>query len=357
MPPMSCSVFDYNRTMRTSAEELERAAVEALEVACGEVGLCLQRGAAPGPHVTVTSPRGDTWEFKVEARAVAVPHAAPAARDARVLVVADVLPGPVGDAFRERHISWFDRRGHLRLEAPGLLVDTDVAPRPRQSATGDHEVPDDPFGRGRATIEVALGLLLSPQDPPGVRELARETGLSPSTVSTARDRLRRASLVTDEGIPLLPELFWELARRWRPRWHALASPPDIQSPTEAFSAGRWVASGDVAGAAYGAPLVVGSAAPGRYYVGTPTELRRARHVLRDGDPAEPRALVAVAPSRLVHTRAEQHVGSTAVPGEVGPFAPYVVVALDLAGDPSRGRDIVTSWTATPERTRAVWQRW
>jgi hypothetical protein len=343
--------------MRTSAEELQRAAVEALEGACGEVGLSLQSGTATGPHVSVTSPTGDTWEFEVKARAVAALHPAPAAQDARLLVVADVLPGPVADAFRERHISWFDRRGHLRLEAPGLLVDTDVTPRPRQPARGDHEVPDEPFGRGRATIEVALALLLSPQDPPGVRELARETSLSPSSVSTARDRLQRASLVTDEGIPLLPELFWELARRWRPRWHPLASPPDTQSPTPAFSAGRWVASGDVAGAAYGAPLVVGSAAPGRYYVDSPAELRRARHALGDGDPAEAPAHVAVAPSRLVHTRAEEHVRSMAVPWEMGPFAPYVVVALDLAGDPSRGREIVTSWTDTPDGTRAVWRRW
>lgn len=341
--------------MRTSPQELERAAVEALEAACAEVGLALQLGTDTGPVVTVTSATGDTWQFEVRARAVAEPRASATADDARLLVVVDVLPGPVADAFRERHISWFDRRGHLRLEAPGLLIDTDVTPRPRQPAMDD-DVPDDPFGRGRGTIEVALALLLSPEDPPGIRELARETDLAPSTVSTARDRLQRASLVTDEGAPLIPELFWELAGRWHPRWHPLAAAPDTQPPTEAFAAGRWVATGDVAAAAYGAPLVVGSAATGRYYVDSPTELRRARQTLGDADPIEAHSHVAVAPSRLVHTRAAHEVAAMAVPRDVGPFAPYVVVALDLASDPSRGQEIVTAWTDTPDGTRPVWQR-
>jgi hypothetical protein len=342
--------------MRTSAQELERSAVEALEAACIEVGLSLQSGTSTGPDVTVTTATGDTWQFDLKARAVAAPHPGPAAHDERLLVVADVLPGPVADAYQERHISWFDRRGHLRLEAPGLLIDADVTPRPRQP-TGDDDVPDDPFGRGRATVEVALALLLSPEDPPGVRELARETDLAPSTVSTARDRLQRASVVTDEGAPLIPELFWELAARWRPRWFPLATAPDTQPPTEAFAAGRWIATGDVAAAAYGAPLVVGSGAPGRYYVDSPTELRRARQALGDTDPVEARCHVSVAPSRLVHTRAADDAISMAVPWDVGAFAPYVVVALDLASDPSRGREIVTSWTATPDGTRPVWQRW
>lgn len=340
---------------------MERAALEALRAAGDEVGLVVEDGAEPGSDVTVVSPDGQRWHFEMKARAVAAPFPDRSREDARLVVVADVVSDRVADALRDQQVSWLDRRGRLRLQAPGLLVDTDVSAQPRRPDE-EGDVPGDPFGRGRATIEVAVGLLLTPDEPPGIRELAREVGMSASTVSQARTRLQRASLVTDEGTPLLPELFWELGGRWRPRWFPLASDPDSGLPaTDAYVEGQWVATGDVAAAMYGAPLAVTSAVSGRYYVDSPTELRRARQAIGDADPVEAGCHVAVAPSRLVHTRlvhtrADTTAESMAAPWKAGPIAPYVVVALDLATDPARGREIVTSWDRAPDGTRPVWQR-
>lgn len=342
--------------MRTSPEELERAAIEALEVACGGVGLLVRPTTGPGPDVIVSAPDGRRWHFEVKARAVAAHHPANPVSGDGLIVVADVVTGPVADALRDRHVSWLDRRGHLRLEAPGLLIDTDVAALPRRADTSD-DVPDDPFGRGRATIEVALAALLTPDDPPGIRQLAEESNLAPSTVSTARDRLQRASLVTSEGFPLIPELFWALADRWRPRWHPLASDPDERAPTtEGFLDGRWVATGELAAVVHGAPMAVGREAPSRYYLEGPSELRQAREAIGDAAPHEAACWVAVPPSRLVHTRADRDTDSMAVPWKAGPFAPPVVVALELAGDPSRGREILQNWARLRDDTAAVWHR-
>jgi len=325
-------VFVHNRTVRTSAEELQISAVQALVEACREVNV----KATPVEDAWTVRVRyrgGAPVDLHVQARAVvsgdvAIDDAIP------LVVVADVVTGSARDSLRAQRVGWLDRRGHLRLTAEDVLVDTAITPLPRRVA-GD-EVSGDPFGRGRATVEVALALLLSPDNPPGIRELAREVDLAPSTVSRAHARLQHASLVTPEGPPLLPELFWELADRWRPRWVHLAAEPTVEMLDRHPE--RWVRAGDAVAAVQGAPLVAGAAAPSAWYVDSDATLREARQRLVEMAAGEAVCRVAVAPSRLVDTRADQPTGNSAVRQ-----VPAVVSALDLARDISRGREILAAW--------------
>ena len=330
--------------MRTSAEELAASAVEALVEACRQVDVEVAVGEEAS--VVCVRPPGRAFvDLQVQGRAVvsgdvAVPG------EGQVVVVADLVTGSARESLREQGVGWLDRRGHLRLVVDGeVRVDTDVEPLPRQ--TVGEGVPSDPFGRGRATVEVALALLLAPDDPPGIRELAREVDLAPSTVSQAHARLVGASLITPEGPPLVPELFWELADRWRPRWVELAAEPTAALLGE--EPARWAQSGDAVAAAQGAPLAISAAAPSAWYVDSETALRDASRQLGEASPGEGACRVAVAPSRLVHTRAratgegERHQ------------VPAVVLALDLARDRSRGREILAAWRQLPDGRPTVWR--
>jgi hypothetical protein len=123
------------------------------------------------------------------------------------VVVAGAVPEATKAILRDHGWGWLDRRGELDLRAPGLVLHTtDIAPSTPQARSGAR----DPI-RGRAGITTAACLLLDPDDPPGVREIARRGNLAPSTVSTALSDLRAASLVEDDGAPLIPELFWSLS--------------------------------------------------------------------------------------------------------------------------------------------------
>jgi hypothetical protein len=42
------------------------------------------------------------------------------------ILVADEVPASMRTDLHEHGISWLDRRGHLRLTAPGIFVDADV---------------------------------------------------------------------------------------------------------------------------------------------------------------------------------------------------------------------------------------
>ena len=285
----------------------------------------------------------DGVTVNVIARAVAQPVAPP---EQPVVIVADQVGAATRDALRAAGVGWLDRRGHLYLPMTSPAIDKLVPPLPR-AITEDTDL--EVFGRSRAVLEAALDLLMSPR-PSGVRQLAREVSLSPASVSTARTRLREALLVSSDSRPLTPELFEAVAGVWAPRWYGLKDDPG--GPLDQ-SHGEWVRTGDIAAAMLGAPIAVGSAAAGYYYVGSAANLRESRGRFGDAAGGEARCWLAVAPSILAITRAKEVV-SHAVPWVAGPVTQAVIVALELARDPGRGREVLTDWHlegGSPWRTR------
>jgi DNA-binding transcriptional ArsR family regulator len=275
--------------------------------------------------------------------------------DSATVVVADRVTEKAREMLREAGIGWFDRRGHLRVVAPGILVDTEV--RVPTVTTGKQGSPL----RRRAVLEVATWLMSDPpQSTAGVRELARILSLSPSSVSDALADLRAEGLVSKAGIPVLPELFWEAVDHWSTPRQALASEPQPgdASGTEplhlgiAVAAARgWALTDTLAAAAYGAPVGVRSGAPPDFLVPTKQVVRLAAITLGTTTEAERGCTVREAP---VTWACERRIDGSAFGASTPwPLAHPLVVAIDLASDPGRGREVLESWTP-PKPWHRVW---
>lgn len=348
-PSTSKCSFIIERMARTTPQELSQQAEAAFTEACRQTGLHVEMPpAGVASSDLVISRGGASWSVELKARAVA--DGLPPRRSHGVdllVVVADVLTVRVREAYEKESVSWLDRRGHLRLIGPGLDIDAALASLPRQPARVD-DVPRRPIS-GRGGVEVAVALLLAPQEPLQVRALARQVDLAPSTISTALTRLRNASLITPSNRSLVPELFWELAAQWDPAWVGLLRDPAAQHA--GMAADVLVRTGDVAAAALGAPIVTGPSPRSQWYVASPGELDRLTArcgIAADG--GEIAARVAVAPSVQVTLAARPVVeGHEDQAQEL--IAPDLVVALDLAADPGRGQEILRGW----HPQGAVWQ--
>jgi hypothetical protein len=211
---------------------------------------------------------------------------------------------------------------------------------------------------GTAAISWAAALLLAPEDPPPMREVARRVSLSHSAIVAASKRLGAASLIRSDGRPLVPELFWALAEHWHPRPVALAQvPPEADTGTvgalgvnpEGDGPG-WAVAGTVGAVAWGAPVVVGSAYPPDFYVPSAVELRQATLRLGEAPRFENRACtVAVAPTPLVCAQRFDRASSDWGRWR---FAHGLFAALDLAQDLGRGAEILGDWN--PKDFTRVW---
>jgi hypothetical protein len=158
----------------------------------------------------------------------------------------------------------------------------------------------------------------------------------------------------------VPELFWELAERWRP---AQADVQTVPAPSggpvnDALKVGfddvagtGWALTDTVAAAAYGAPVGVRSDHPRDFYVPDQATLRRAVRLLGPArDHSSRAATVRVAPVSMI---CSDRVDLTDRVGGGWPVAQPLFVALDLAQDPGRGREMLAEWTP-PQRWRRVW---
>jgi DNA-binding transcriptional ArsR family regulator len=271
-----------------------------------------------------------------------------------LLLVGDRVTEAARRLLVEHRAGYYDLRGHLALRSDSVVIDADVEP-----VSGPAERTD--VLSGSAGLEVATALLMEPAAGVKVRELARRLGRSASTVSAVLAVLRRTGLVDERHCVVGTQLFWQVADRWSAeRVHLSQLPTPGQSATvtrplrlgleDAETTTGWALTDSAAAVAYGAPLAVRTGQLLDFYVPDQATLRRAVVLLGSASSrSEAYCAVQVAPVEAVCSR---RVDLATNPYE-WPLAHPVFVALDLAQDSGRGREVLDAWTPS-ERWARVW---
>lgn len=345
-------------------------AVRLLVDALGELRLATAvdaSGADRAADLLVLPPAGSPVRLEVERLSLAdgagvrrrlearVGQSGRRASDVVPVLVADRVTEEARGLLREVGWGWFDLRGHVRLVADGMFVDANVAAIKPPTRGGKGALV------GSVAVEVACSMLVDPDAPATVRGLARALGRAPSSVSGVLAGLREAGLVGDDLRPVAGDLFWLLADRWpREAWDVMSVPaPGPSAENEAMRLGLedaersvgWALTDTLAAARYGASVGVRSGYPPDFYVPDQSTARRALHLLGTAiDRSQRAATIRVAPVAAV---CAQRVDATGWSNEHWPLAHPLFVALDLAGDPGRGREVLESWTP-PAPWRRVW---
>lgn len=303
----------------------------------------------PGP-TAVTVKRRSLVDQAAAAQLVAK---FPSAPGELLVVLGDRVTAQGRALLLEHRAGYYDLRGHLALRTPHLVIDTDIEPLLERSRRRTAL-------SGRAGLEVATALLLDPQADISVRELSRALGRAPSTVSDVLRALADENLVDDRRHVADAELFWQVAERWSTPRTYLARPPDPDPSSRTtgplhlglvdpeHSTG-WARTESAAAAAYGAPVAVRSDQGLEAYVPDQLALRRAQRLLGTAPSASAACTVRVAPVPAVCERRVRPRGT----GSLWPLAHPVFVALDLAQDVGRGREILDAWTP-PAGWHRVW---
>jgi hypothetical protein len=344
---------------RTTEIDLSAEAVDAALAALHAVGI---NAALRPPHLNGTPNSSgadavldvtfDDRVFRVMVQVVSygtgqtatrlVAHLAPTG-DTVPLLVADRITADARTILTDAGWSWLDRRGQLHLHAPGVRVDLPVptAERATPSTAG-------PAITGRSGITIAYWLSAHPGERLSPNRHSALLRLAPSTISTTVRRLAEAGLVDETGAAVAPELFWELVAVWRKDRTWLLRRPDAKQhvPNDPL-APSWRMTGTAAAAAYGAPLVAAGEGPLELYVTGPVELSIATRRYGAAAPGAGAAVLVVPPTSLVNERNEGDVTPTI---KRWPAAPLLAVALDLAQDTGRGREILEDWSAG----RSIW---
>jgi hypothetical protein len=302
-----------------------------LERALAAAGVDIERSRDGGVRVGGTNLVVQEMSVVRQTDAAAITEGQRASDAQPLVVVADRISEVARQRLSDAGVAWLDRRGHLWVRAPGLFVNTEV---PR-TATVPLRVVDIMSGTG---FDVCLALLTSPETTVGVNELARKIGRSSGRVSEILTALRREGMVEDGNRPVVPELFWDVAERWRPRWIQLSREPKPEP------ADRFRLSGTVGAVALGAPLAAGTSWP-QLYVADDADIA-ATATAYGASGGWTAAEIAVCPSTYA-------LSLPPVSFRGGfPIASAVVVAFDLALDKARGREILEGWN--PEGSLRVW---
>jgi hypothetical protein len=269
-----------------------------------------------------------------------------------LLVVGDRVTDAARRLLTSRRSGYYDLRGRLALRTGLMVIDAEVEPI-TERATRTSAL------AGKAGLEVATAVLMEPKRRVTVRRLARELGRSASTVSEVLGALRRDGLLDSDNAVADTRLFWRVADRWKAplRYLAQVPPNDDVAVTQALRLGfgdlnhdaGWALTDTVAAAAYGAPAAVRAGQVLHFYVPDPTLARRASTLLGGASAADARCSVRVAPVPAVC----QHRFPAAGPLGEWPLVHPLFVALDLAQDEGRGREILEAWTPGERWTR-VW---
>jgi len=340
---------------------------DALREAARVVGLGV-RAVAPGDeqavHLVLVNPAGGEVAVEVKRLSLASVDGLSRrietwnrqlSRDSAVgVLVADRVTREARDLLHSQGWGWLDLRGHLHMITAGLFIDADI-PSMRESPRRAAPL------AGRVGVEVAALVLLDPEKPVMVRQIAGSLSRAPSSVSDVLSRMKDTNLIDTRGRPAVPELFWQLAARWRPSTTDVQSIPSpgagaindaLRLGFEDVSATTgWALTDTIAAAAYGAPVGVRSDHPPDFYVPDEATLRRAVHLLGAARDHHSRAAtVRVAPVRTI---CSNRVDAAGWANDVWPLAQPLFVALDLAQDPGRGREVLDGWTPR-EFGRRVW---
>jgi hypothetical protein len=250
----------------------------------------------------------------------------PASAQGVVVVAADRISEAGREVLRSTGVSWLDRRGHIRLWAPGLRLEMPFTPveRPRSRPVTSFTP---------AVRDVVFSMLQEPGVKPSPRRLGGILERSPGYVSTILTALAEDGLLDNDGHPLLPELFWALVDVWPRDWVLLT---DHLDAVKALTPGA-VVSGVHAASFWGAPVLVGEAETVQLSVAGQREMRR---VLEHSTTAVRRSKARVAVRELGPS---SRSASLAIDGEV--VAHPLLCALDLGAD-QRSRETLEGWRAT-----------
>jgi hypothetical protein len=272
-----------------------------------------------------------------------------------LLAVGDRVTEDARRLLTDQGAGYYDLRGHIALRTNSLVIDVDVAPRLHRAERKD-------LFAGKVGLEVATALLMHPTTGSGVRQLARQLGRAPSRLSEVVQGFIREGYL-DDGLRVVDaKLFWQVAERWyRPRTYLSAEPPrdpdsHLQGPLrlglgDPEDSIGWALTDSLAAVAYGAPLAVRSDQISDFYVPDVSALQRAEKLLGSARSSSEAASTArVAPVPAVCSR---RIEASAAGMRNWPLAHPVFVALDLAQDAGRGREILEDWTPD-HRWHRVW---
>ncbi|TCP56306.1 hypothetical protein EV191_101247 [Tamaricihabitans halophyticus] len=270
-----------------------------------------------------------------------------------MLVVGDRITESARRTLSVPGAGYYDLRGHLALRTRGLVLDAQVPAVTERPARADALA-------GKAGLEVATAVLMTPGRPVGVRALARDLERSASTVSSVLAALRHDDFIDEANTVVGTELFWHVAERWPAKRTFLARAPDPGDSSLAAplrfgihvenDPQGWALTDSAAASAYGAPLASRADQVMDFFVPDESLQRRASNLLGVSEsPLHARATIRVAP---VPAAVRQRGGPSDYPHE-WPLAHPLFVALDLAQDQGRGREALEAWTPT-EPWRRVW---
>lgn len=263
------------------------------------------------------------------------------------VVVADRISDDARRELASRGWGWVDRRGHVRMWTKRLRIATEIDPLRTEPPSERFTSVFPPVG-----IEVALALLEEPEREWRVTDLAARVGRSAGGVSERLRALREAGLVDRRNRPIVPDLFWELVPPWHQRPVALGTFPGLEGPFDQLSwlglPADWVLTDTQAALILGAPVLASSDGPPDFYVPQPSMVDVA---VSHFGPGRGRPAATIRPMRYAGVHADAPFQRT--PSGIQVAHP-VVVALDLAHDRARGREVVEAWEPESLGITRVW---
>lgn len=170
-------------------------------------------------YYQVTAPNRDTGRLAVEAKRRLEPRGVVelAARfrefsgDEPRIIVSPYLSPAVRERLDEASFGFLDLTGniHIELDKPGLFIEA-------KGADTDPDRKARPFRSLRgAKAGRIVRLLVDSKEPPGVRQIAEQTGVNPGYVSRVLALLDREALIERRGRGQITKVDWpRLLRRW-----------------------------------------------------------------------------------------------------------------------------------------------